>query len=132
LNKDEWASILKLSHLWGFTSFCTATISKLESLLSAVDKIVLGRTCDVQHWLQPAFEEVCSQANWLSDDDCQQIGLEDVMKIARAREILRGGAQIVEDKEQTTNVVQQVFKLGSAKGDDLCGFSEMVDELKIQ
>jgi hypothetical protein len=131
LNKDEWTSILKLSHLWGFTSFYTATISKLESLLSSVDKIVLGRACNVHHWLQPAFEEVCSQANWLSDDDCRRIGLEDVMKIARVREILRGGAQIVEDREQTTNVVLEVFTLRSAKGDDSLGFDEMVGELKI-
>jgi hypothetical protein len=124
--KEDWISILKLSHRWGFSTFYAATIPKLEPLLSAVDKIVLARTYDVWPWLQPAFEEVCSQASWLSDGDCRRIGFEDIMKIAR--EILRSGVCIIEDKGQQAEVVEEIIKLGSTGCDNSVGPHDLVDE----
>jgi hypothetical protein len=92
LEKDEWVSVLKLSHNWGFHAFRDVAIRKLDSNITGVDMVVLGRTYNVRAWLRPGYTDICTRADWLSDEDCRRVGLEDMIKIGRTRERIRGEA----------------------------------------
>jgi hypothetical protein len=90
LEKDEWVSVLKLSHKWGFHAFHDVAVRKLESNLASVDMVVLGRAYNARAWLRPGYTDICTRADWLSDADCRRVGLEDLIKIGRTRERIRG------------------------------------------
>jgi hypothetical protein len=63
-----------------------------------VDKIVLGGLYGVESWMRAAFKEVCKQKEWLSDVDCRRLGLENVIKIAKAREAIFRRISVAKDE----------------------------------
>jgi hypothetical protein len=83
--KEEWLSVLDLSHLFGFDRYTDLAAHRLMSLTSAMDKILLGRRFGIQGWLRSAYRELCEQAGWVSDADGFRLGLSDVLRIGRVR-----------------------------------------------
>jgi hypothetical protein len=83
--KEEWLSVLDLSHLFGFDRYTDLAAHRLMSLTSAMDKILLGRRFGIQGWLRPAYRELCEQAGWVSNADGFRLGLSDVLRIGRVR-----------------------------------------------
>jgi hypothetical protein len=120
VTKEEWSSVLSLSEKWGFRSLCTRAIKMLEPLTSALEKVVLGNQYRIVNWLPNAYLDLCERTEPLSDEEGEQLGLYDVLRIARAREHLRG-AHIVATRCQRQDIVTSIF---SAVLNRLhCGFS---------
>jgi hypothetical protein len=86
-------------------------VKALDLIITSVDRLVLARTYDISSWLRLGLKELCTQASWPSDEDCRRIGLEDVMRIARAREALRGCANILLPDTEQDSIVDGVFDL---------------------
>jgi hypothetical protein len=64
-------------------------IDRLSTLTSPVDRVVLARTYGVDHWLLPAYQDICVREEWLSDEEGYRLGIDDVLKIGRARQDMR-------------------------------------------
>jgi hypothetical protein len=92
--KADWLSVLHLSDLLEIEAFRAFAIKQLASLTTPVDKIIFGRLFDIDEWLEDAYVEVCESPHWLSNEDCQRLGLEEVVNIAQAREKIRSHTEL--------------------------------------
>jgi hypothetical protein len=99
-SKSEWTSVLHLSHTWNFPSIRSLAVRHLFSLTTPVDRVVIGRKYDIEHWLRPAYEAICEREEWLSEAEGERLGLRDVLKIGRARQLLRAPAILREEGER--------------------------------
>lgn len=90
---DEWTSILKLAHTWGFIEVKELAIRGVESLqsqVSAFQKIVLYQTYEVdRNCLQAAYTALTVRDDPITIDEGRELGIETVVQLARAREMAR-------------------------------------------
>jgi molecular chaperone GrpE (heat shock protein) len=107
-SKSEWTSVLHLSHTWNFPSMRSLAVRQLLSLTTPVDRVVLGRKYDVEHWLRPAYQAICEREEWLSEQEGERLGLRDVLKIGRARQLLRAPA-VLREEEERRSLLDGVF-----------------------
>jgi hypothetical protein len=105
-SKDEWISVLHLAHRWDFATMRSLAIDHLTRLATPVDRVVLGHMYDVRHWLLPAYQEICEDEAWLSDEEGRRLGIDDVLKIGRARHALRSNDP--SDKTKSA-LVREIF-----------------------
>jgi hypothetical protein len=63
----------------------------------------------VHDWLEPAYWAVCEREEWLSDADGHSLGIDDVLKIARARQALRAAVPKPARDESNAALVRQMF-----------------------
>jgi hypothetical protein len=82
---EEWISVLRVAHRFGFVSMRAFAIKHLSSFTSSVDRIVLARKFGVGEWLELAYIDICIASEFISDADIHQFGPDLFMKIARAR-----------------------------------------------
>jgi hypothetical protein len=80
--------------MWNFASMRTLAIRQLSSLTTPVDRVVLGRKYGIEHWLGPAYRAICERDEWLSKEEGARLGLEDVLKIGHARQMMRPWATL--------------------------------------
>jgi hypothetical protein len=92
--KADWLSVLCLFDLLEIESFRTFAIKQLTSLTTPADKIIFGRLFHIGEWLEDAYQTVCKSPDWLSNEDCQRLGLEEVVNIAQAREKIRSPTEL--------------------------------------
>jgi hypothetical protein len=85
----EWTSVLHLAHRWNFASVRALAIHKLGTLAGPVDRVVLARVYGIKHWLPLAYQTLCEREVFLSDEEGLRLGIEDVLKIGRARTAMR-------------------------------------------
>jgi hypothetical protein len=97
-------SILHLSDLWNFETMRTLAITRLSLLTSPIDRVLLARKYGVDVWLLPAYQQICEREAWLSDEEGRQLGIDDVMKIGRARQSIRD-----RPRNSSRQVVEQIF-----------------------
>lgn len=83
---DEWTSILKLASKWGFESLYKRAVKEIDSLASPIDKVVLGREYGISELLFPGYLALCQSRVPLSEEEGEQLGLKDVIKIYRVRQ----------------------------------------------
>jgi molecular chaperone GrpE (heat shock protein) len=107
-SKSEWTSVLHLSHTWNFPSMRSLAVRQLLSLTTPVDRVVLGRKYDVEHWLRPAYQAICEREEWLSEQEGERLGLRDVLKIGRARQLLRAPV-VLREEEERRSLLDGVF-----------------------
>ncbi|KAF7986993.1 hypothetical protein HWV62_69 [Athelia sp. TMB] len=81
----QWASILLLADKWGFESIRLLAIDCLATA-APVDKIVLGRRYGIAAWLPGAYKAVCTREAPLTVEEGIRLGVEDVVRIAAARQ----------------------------------------------
>jgi hypothetical protein len=105
---DEQTSILKLSHRWGFTVFYTAAVRELEPIVAVVKKMILGRACAIYKWLKAVFRGYPDTSGVARS----RIGLKDVVKIARARKMMRERMQATTNREERTYIMDEVLGIG--------------------
>jgi hypothetical protein len=105
-SKNEWISVLHLAHRWDFATMRSLAIDHLTRLATLVDHVVLGHMYDVRHWLLPAYQEICEDEAWLSDEEGRRLGIDDVLKIGRARHALRSSDP--SDKTKSA-LVREIF-----------------------
>lgn len=104
---DEWASILHLSSKWGFGAIRALAVREVFALASPVDKIVLGRKYTMHDWLFDALVEVCERPEPLTLEEGRRLGMDDVIRIYRARQTLASSpAKAVAAVE---SVIEQCF-----------------------
>jgi hypothetical protein len=99
--------------MWNFASMRTLAIRQLSSLTTPVDRVVLGRKYGIEHWLGPAYQAICERDEWLSEEEGSRLGLEDVLKIGRARQLMIAHAT-VKVAVQRDAVLYEVFSISSS------------------
>jgi len=88
---EEWSSILKLAHQWGFVEVKAFALRELEQHeIPALQKILLYHAHDIDRdLLQAAYAALTARDEPISFDEGLQLGLETALQLARAREIAR-------------------------------------------
>ncbi|KAI0060590.1 hypothetical protein BV25DRAFT_1769606, partial [Artomyces pyxidatus] len=86
---EDWASVLRLSTIWGFASIRKLAVERLETIASAVDKLVLGHAHDVNAWLLPGYVALCLRGIPLTLEEGRRLGMDDVILITSIRESIR-------------------------------------------
>jgi hypothetical protein len=107
----DWTSVLKLSHLFGFASMRALAITRLITLTSHVDKIVLGLEYGIKDWLPQAYMDLCEADSLPSVDDTRRLGFEVFANLARAREELHRSNLVQADDRAA--IVYHAFDLPS-------------------
>ncbi|KAF7986994.1 hypothetical protein HWV62_71 [Athelia sp. TMB] len=82
---QQWAAVLHLADKWGFASIRLLAIDRLATA-PPVDRIVLGRRYGIAAWLPGAYEAVCTRDAPLTVEEGIKLGVEDVVRIAAARQ----------------------------------------------
>ncbi|KAF7974825.1 hypothetical protein HWV62_11183 [Athelia sp. TMB] len=82
---EEWSSILLLADQWSFESIKALAVLKLTPIASPIDKIVLGRRHNVNHWLMGAYMAVCLQEAPLSLEEGRRLGVDDIIRVNAIR-----------------------------------------------
>ena len=75
-------SILHLAHRWGFESIKQLAITKLSVTAPGIEKIALGRSYGIDHWLCAAYQAVCIREDPPSLNECSTLEVEDIMRIS--------------------------------------------------
>ncbi|TFK61056.1 hypothetical protein BDN72DRAFT_849995 [Pluteus cervinus] len=82
---DEWASILKVAHKWGFELITKLALEKIKPLSSPVDKVVLGKTYNILEWATEGRVQLCRRAEPITMEEALRMGLEEVVNISTTR-----------------------------------------------
>jgi hypothetical protein len=98
---EEWASILDIPSQWGFAPVRAIAIERLGAIASPIEKIMLSRRHGLAEWLPDAYVAMCERDLALTLDEARQIPLEDVVKIAEIRQVIRGGIKSSESIRPT-------------------------------
>jgi len=89
---DQWISLLSISTRFQLDRIRRRSISEIEShnpQPGAVDKVVLAIRHSVEHWLIPAYCDICERTEPLTDQEAEKLGAVTTARLARARELLR-------------------------------------------
>jgi hypothetical protein len=88
---EEWTSILKLSHQWGFDEVKALAVRELENLgVPPLQKIVLYQKYAIDRkLLKPALTALTMRDEPLSIEEGRELSLETALELAKAREIAR-------------------------------------------
>ncbi|KAJ7593788.1 hypothetical protein C8J56DRAFT_1022688 [Mycena floridula] len=87
MSEDGWISVLKLSHKYQLLDVRKASLRELaQNKISCIDKIILGRECEIVEWLIAGYVELVNQEQKVSIDDASAIGFEAAILISHARE----------------------------------------------
>ncbi|KAF7979220.1 hypothetical protein HWV62_43172 [Athelia sp. TMB] len=106
---QQWASILHLADKWGFESIRLLAVDQLDAA-PPVDKIVLGRRYGIAAWLPGAYEAVCTRDAPLTVEEGIRLGVEDVVRIAAARQAYGCGKPRFETRHLARDV-REIFGL---------------------
>ncbi|KAF7979223.1 hypothetical protein HWV62_43178 [Athelia sp. TMB] len=106
---QQWASILLLADKWGFESIRLLAIDCLATA-APVDKIVLGRRYRIAAWLPGAYNAVCTREAPLTVEEGIRLGVEDVVRIAAARQAYGCGKPRFE-KRHLAHDIWEIFGL---------------------
>ncbi|KAI0058444.1 hypothetical protein BV25DRAFT_1965296 [Artomyces pyxidatus] len=87
---DEWTSVLRLATKWGFDSIRSLAVTRLEPIVSAVDKVILAHAyVFLADWALPGYTELCHRAEPLGDEEGRRLGVDDVLLVCGMRERVR-------------------------------------------
>lgn len=114
LGLASWKALLSIATRFQFDKIRARAIAELNAgdpALNAVEKIVLANKHSVTDWLSPAYCELCSRLEPLSDQEALKLGTVTTAKLARAREKLRNNLPVVLDAnaESTKKTVNDTF-----------------------
>ncbi|KAK1224707.1 hypothetical protein PQX77_012380 [Marasmius sp. AFHP31] len=86
----EYQDLLSIATLYECSEARQKAILGVESYNPiAVEKIVLAEKYNVDHWLMPAYIQLCKRDSPLTRDEAWDIGLDKAIMIAAAREKIR-------------------------------------------
>ncbi|KZV66733.1 hypothetical protein PENSPDRAFT_553389, partial [Peniophora sp. CONT] len=89
LNEEDWAVVLRLATIWDFASIRRLAISQLDELVNDFDRLLLGRSCDIDSWVLPALVGLCERPGPLSLDEILQMTPQDIALVTQVREDVR-------------------------------------------
>ncbi|KAF8643587.1 hypothetical protein AX16_008974 [Volvariella volvacea WC 439] len=79
------------------------------------NKVALGRQYGITHWLKDAYRAICTRKAPLTKEEGWRLGVDEVVAIAEARQVLLWESPTTRDDEQD-EVVTRVFGLEVALG----------------
>jgi hypothetical protein len=129
--EDDWASVLKLSHRFGFKSMHRLAAKHLLPLTSYIDRVVLAHAYEIDSWLPQAYMDVCELALLPSPADAHRLGFDVFIKIATARQQIYSVSGCVNLSERS-KIIKNLFGSpstpASVKGADISvSFEEAVE-----
>lgn len=89
---EEWIALLSVSSRLLFDKIREHAISAIERHappLEPARKILLATKHDIPRWLHPAFTELCTRPDALSEDETSELGAEIAARVGRARDMVR-------------------------------------------
>ncbi|KAF8870478.1 hypothetical protein BD779DRAFT_1455373, partial [Infundibulicybe gibba] len=109
-NTSQWNTLLRLVDKWDFSALYSLACARLSApgILSAVEKIVLGRRFDIIPWFLSGYKELCQRHNVLTLEEARMLGLEDVVALANVRQQIRQEA-LNQPLERITELVRKTF-----------------------
>ncbi len=100
---EDWIALLSISTRFVFDKIRDMAILEISSrMLDPIKKITLANKYNIPQWLSPAYVDLCKRPEPLNDDEAETLGLKTVVRVARAREIVR-------DKGFVTSSVRSYF-----------------------
>ncbi|KAI5114611.1 hypothetical protein M0805_004159, partial [Coniferiporia weirii] len=89
---SDWQRAFYASTSFGFPALRDAAIAALTPALPALTRLRIGRKFAVPGWPLGAYRELCERAESLTLEEACELGFADVVRLARAREMIaRGG-----------------------------------------
>ncbi|KDQ58987.1 hypothetical protein JAAARDRAFT_33720 [Jaapia argillacea MUCL 33604] len=107
---EAWLSVLTLATKWSFDTIRYTAIRELTTIISPIDKIVLGRRYDVLEWLEEAYLTICRRPQALSIEEGEKLGLKEAILISQVRQEVRTWERLRSPKEIITTVKQSLLK----------------------
>ncbi|EIN06619.1 hypothetical protein PUNSTDRAFT_105734 [Punctularia strigosozonata HHB-11173 SS5] len=107
---EEWTSVLRVAHYLRFESLRALAIRTLYSIASPVEKIVCARDFGIDEWLEEAYADICLRPSPLCEEEGVLIGLSTCLKIAAAREAIRGTSALT-DVTSAQSIIRRAFGL---------------------
>lgn len=91
---EEWTSVMKLAHQWNFVAVKELALRELEQLeIPPLRKIVIYQSYGIdRRLLQAAYTTFTTRDKPVTIEEGQELGLETVVQLARARELVRAPA----------------------------------------
>ncbi len=87
---DDWIALLSISTRYVFDRIREIAIEEISrQVLDPVKKITLANKYNIPQWLHPAYADLCKRPKAILDNEGEALGLRAVLRIARAREIVR-------------------------------------------
>ncbi|TCD65003.1 hypothetical protein EIP91_003371 [Steccherinum ochraceum] len=88
---DDWIALLSISTRYVFDKIRDLAISEISTrgVLDPVRKITLAESYNIPHWLSPAYVDLVKRPEPLSEAEAERLGLRTMVRVARAREIVR-------------------------------------------
>jgi len=85
--EDQWTTVLKLAHMWGFSRARKVAIEHLEKCeLSPVRRIELANKYDVTEFYLEAVASLVRRADPLTTKEARRIGLDFALRVGQVRE----------------------------------------------
>ena len=108
-NVEEWTSILKLAHQWNFVAVKELALRELEQLeIPPLRKIAIYQAYEIdRRLLQAAYTALTVRDGPITIEEGKELGLETVIQLARARELVRApvtGGKKTKDAHSPVNV----------------------------
>lgn len=87
----ELGALLSISTRFMFQKIRDMVIQEIEkdtkyTSISAVDRVVLAKKCDVPQWLEPAYMVIASRASPLEPEEGEKLGWDLTLKLCKVRE----------------------------------------------
>ncbi|KAG8895011.1 hypothetical protein FRC00_008148, partial [Tulasnella sp. 408] len=85
----EWGAALHLATMWNFEEIRKGIITTVDKTISSAnpfERIEVSIKCQVEKWLHPAYEALCTRAETLSDPQAEWLGIRRSAAIWRIRE----------------------------------------------
>lgn len=93
---EDWIALLSISTRYVFDQIRELAITEIsKQMLDPVKKVMLANKFNIPQWLPPAFMDLCKRPEPISDNDAETLGLRTVVRVARARELMRDKSYII-------------------------------------
>lgn len=93
LTIEQWSEALYITTLWSLTAAREYIIERVETLFPnqpPIDRIALADRCEVEKWLDPAYQTLCTRPNPPSKKDgVERLGFDRLLAIFTTREACR-------------------------------------------
>ena len=89
---EEWIALLSVSSRLLFDKIREHAIVAIESHVPSLEparKVLLATRHDITQWLNPAFTELCTRPEPLSEDETCRLGTEIAERVERARDMVK-------------------------------------------
>jgi len=88
-SESKWVAVLSLATLWDMQNIRNFAIEQLSSSCAAISKIRLGKEYAIHRWVREGYLDLCLRRERLSLTDAENLGLEQTLLVAAARERIR-------------------------------------------